>query len=87
MLFRSTSYSFALKRQFNNRKGSVGLVANNPFALYIKQATMITGPNFISNTIRYMPSRSFGVSVSWRFGKLEFKKEKHKDEDAPQGEG
>lgn len=81
-----TSYSFAFKRPFNNKKGSVGLVANNPFGLYIKQGTIISGPNFSSNIIRYIPSRSFGISVSWRFGKLEFKKDKNKDDEGSQGE-
>jgi len=80
-----SSYSLAFKRPFNNKKGSIGLVANNPFALYIKQGTIISGPNFNSSIIRYIPSRSFGISFSWRFGKLEFKKEKNKDEEGSQG--
>jgi len=80
-----SSYSLAFKRPFNNKKGSIGLVANNPFALYIKQGTIISGPNFNSSIIRYIPSRSFGISFSWRFGKLEFKKDKNKDEEGPQG--
>ncbi len=75
-----SSYSLAFKRPFNNKKGSIGLVANNPFGLYIKQGTIISGPNFNSSIIRYIPSRSFGISFSWRFGKLEFKKDK-KSED------
>jgi ferric enterobactin receptor len=54
-------------------------LANNPFAEFIEQQTFITGPNFNSNSIRYVPSRSFGISFNWRFGKLEFKKER-KDE-------
>ncbi len=73
------SYSFALRKKFWNGKGSLGLLANNPFAEFIEQQTFITGPNFNSNSIRYVPSRSFGISFNWRFGKLEFKKER-KDE-------
>jgi outer membrane receptor protein involved in Fe transport len=69
------SYSMALRKKFWNGKGSLGLVANNPFAEYVKQQTLISGPNFYSNNIRYVPSRSFGISFNWRFGKLEFKKE------------
>jgi outer membrane receptor protein involved in Fe transport len=75
----NASYSLALRKRFWNSKGSLGLVANNPFAEYIKQQTEISGPNFISNSIRYVPSRSFGISFNWRFGKLEFKKERKEE--------
>ena len=82
----NASYSFALRKRFWNSKGSLGLVANNPFAEYIKQQTQISGPNFYSNSIRYIPSRSFGISFNWRFGKLEFKKE-HKEEGGSEDSG
>jgi hypothetical protein len=82
----NASYSFALRKRFWNSKGSLGLVANNPFAEYIKQQTQISGPNFYSNLIRYVPSRSFGISFNWRFGKLEFKKE-HKEEGGMEDSG
>jgi len=82
----NASYSFALRKRFWNNKGSLGLVANNPFAEYIKQQTQISGPNFYSNSIRYVPSRSFGISFNWRFGKLEFKKE-HKEEGGMEDNG
>jgi outer membrane receptor protein involved in Fe transport len=73
------TYSMALRKKFWNGKGSLGLVANNPFAEFVKQQTLISGPNFTSNNIRYVPSRSFGISFNWRFGKLEFKKERKED--------
>jgi outer membrane receptor protein involved in Fe transport len=73
------SYSMAIRKKFWNGKGSLGLVANNPFAEFVKQQTLISGPNFTSDNIRYVPSRSFGISFNWRFGKLEFKKDR-KDE-------
>lgn len=73
------SYSFALRKKFWNSKGSLGLVANNPFAEFVPQQTIISGPNFNSNSIRYVPSRSFGISFNWRFGKLEFKKERKEE--------
>ena len=73
------SYSMAVRKKFWNGKGSLGLVANNPFAEYVKQQTLISGPNFNSNNIRYVPSRSFGISFNWRFGKLEFKKDKKEE--------
>ena len=75
----NASYSLAVRKKFWNGKGSLGIVANNLFAEYVKQQTLISGPNFNSNTIRYVPSRSFGVSFNWRFGKLEFKKERKEE--------
>jgi outer membrane receptor protein involved in Fe transport len=73
------TYSMAIRKKFWNGKGSLGLVANNPFEEFVKQQTLISGPNFNSNNIRYVPSRSFGITFNWRFGKLEFKKEKRED--------
>ncbi|MEI6189786.1 MAG: outer membrane beta-barrel protein [Chitinophagia bacterium] len=75
----NASYSLAVRKRFWKNKGSLGLVANNPFAEFVKQQTLISGPNFYSNSIRYVPSRSFGLSFNWRFGKLEFSKEKKED--------
>ena len=69
----------AIRKKFWDGKGSLGLVANNPFEEFVKQQTLISGPNFNSNNIRYVPSRSFGITFNWRFGKLEFKKEKRED--------
>jgi hypothetical protein len=76
----NVNYSLALKKRFWNNKGSFGFVAINPFAEYIKQQVLISGSNFNSNSIRYVPSRSFGISFSWKFGKLEFKKERKEQE-------
>jgi len=76
----NATYSFAIRKQFWNKKGSLGLVANNPFSEYIQQKTIIFGPNFNSSSIRSVPSRSFGISFTWRFGKLEFKKEQKEQE-------
>ena len=73
------AYSMAIRKKFWNNKASLGFIANNPFAEFVKQQTLINGPNFNSNNIRYVPSRSFGLSFNWRFGKLEFKKEKKEE--------
>jgi outer membrane receptor protein involved in Fe transport len=73
------AYSMAIRKKFWNNKASLGFIANNPFAEFVKQQTLINGPNFNSNNIRYVPSRSFGISFNWRFGKLEFKKERKEE--------
>lgn len=71
-----TSYSFALRKQFWNKNGSLALTAVNPFSEYVSQTTMLHGPNFTVISNRKIPFRSFGLNFTWKFGKLQFKKNK-----------
>jgi ferric enterobactin receptor len=70
------TYNFALRKQFFNKKFSLALTATNPFSEYVNQATTLTGVNFTSYNLRQLPYRSFGINLSYKFGHLEFKKEK-----------
>ena len=70
-----TSYNFAIRKQFFNKKASIAFTTTNPFNQYISQKTELTGTNFVSYFIRDLPYRSFGVNFTYKFGKLEFKKE------------
>ncbi len=74
------TYNIAMRKQFMNKKASIGLTAANPFSQYVSQATTTFGANFNQTSVREVPYRSFGISLSYKFGKLEFKKEK---EDQP----
>lgn len=74
-------YNIALRKQFLNKNASIGLTAANPFARYISQTTTTHGANFEQANIRQTPFRSFGITLSYKFGKLEFKK--GKDDDNP----
>jgi outer membrane receptor protein involved in Fe transport len=76
-----TSYSFAVRKQFWNKKGSLALTATNPFAQYINQRTILTGNNFNVNSVRRVPVRSIGINFTWKFGKLEFKKDREQGGD------
>ena len=50
----------------------------------VRQVTTIHTPVYDAYSVREIPLRSFGVSVNYRFGKLEFKKEKeHELKDYP----
>ncbi|MEO7924180.1 MAG: TonB-dependent receptor [Chitinophagaceae bacterium] len=80
-----TSYSIALRKQFWNKKGSLALSATNPFALYVNQHTTVFGPNFTVNGLRQIPFRSIGLNFTWKFGKLEFKKDNEPNTDPGQG--
>ena len=77
-------YNFAVRKMILNKKFSFGLTASNPFANFVGQRSTTFGSNFSQVNIRQVPVRSFGISLSYKFGKLDFKKEnkeKEKDDD------
>lgn len=74
-----TSYSLAFRKLFWNKKGSVALTANNFFSKYINQRTDLYGPGFMSSSLRRVPYQSVGINFTWKFGKLELKKEKSQE--------
>ncbi|MHA4809154.1 TonB-dependent receptor domain-containing protein [Flavitalea flava] len=78
-----TSYNFAFRKQVWNKKGSIAFTTTNPFAQYVNQETSITGSNFSLNSLRRIPYRSFGINFTYKFGKLEFKKDKEENKDQP----
>ncbi|MCP9752065.1 outer membrane beta-barrel family protein [Ferruginibacter sp. HRS2-29] len=68
------SYTFAMRKQFWNKNGSIALTANNFFAKYVDQRTRLFGPGYDAVRLRQIPFRSIGINFTWKFGKLEFKK-------------
>ena len=75
-----TSYTLALRKQFWQKKGSIALTANNFLSENLVQKTELKGPNFVTNTERRIAFRSIGINFSWKFGKLEFKKNKEEND-------
>ncbi|HXB40537.1 MAG TPA: TonB-dependent receptor [Bacteroidia bacterium] len=73
---QSVTYTIAFKKLFWNKNASFGFTATNPFNQYIKQVTTTNTSNYTSYSTRYLPYRSFGISFTYKFGKLEFKKSK-----------
>jgi outer membrane receptor protein involved in Fe transport len=73
------AYTFALRKFFMNKKASIGFTATNPFSHYIQQIITVTTQNYSSYSLRQVPYQSFGISFSYKFGKLEFKKVKEDD--------
>ena len=67
-----------------NKKASIGITAANPFGQYVNQTATSFGANFTQSSLRQVPYRSFGISLSYKFGKLEFKKEKDDNNNGPQ---
>ncbi|MFI5159742.1 MAG: TonB-dependent receptor domain-containing protein [Sphingobacteriales bacterium] len=73
-------YNLAVRKQFMKKKFSIGLTASDPFSEYIHQTSTTSASNFYQTNLREVPFRSFGITLSYKFGKLDFKKEKPKDD-------
>ena len=67
-------YNFAVRKQFWKKTASIGITAANPFANYISQTSTTNTGNSYQTSTREVPFRSFGISLSYKFGKLDFKK-------------
>ena len=79
----SFSYNLAIKKLFLNKNLSMGLTAANPFNQYLNQKSTSYGANYDQVNVRQVPVQSFGIILSYKFGKLEFKK-KEQDDSTPQ---
>jgi ferric enterobactin receptor len=73
------TYTFALRKLFWDDKASFGFTTTNPFNQYVKQLSTISTGNYTSTVIRQVPLQSFGISLMYKFGKLEFSKKKGDD--------
>jgi outer membrane receptor protein involved in Fe transport len=73
-------YTFALRKLFWDKKASFGFTATNPFNKYVRQLSTISAESYSSTSIRQMPLRSFGISFTYKFGKMEFSKSKEEDD-------
>jgi outer membrane receptor protein involved in Fe transport len=78
-----TFYNLAFRKQFMNKKMSLGITAANPFNHYVDVDAITYGSNFYQTSLRQIPLQSFGITWSYKFGKLEFKKEKEQPENTP----
>lgn len=73
-------YNFAIRKDILKDKGSIAITATNPFNYYVNQTTHLTGDDFTVVNTRALPYQSFGINFTYRFGKLEFKKEKETED-------
>jgi outer membrane receptor for ferrienterochelin and colicin len=74
-------YNFAFRKLFLNKNASFGFTTTNPFNKYVRQETTVTTGNSSATIIRQMPLRSFGISFTYKFGKIEFSKNSKDEED------
>ena len=79
----STSFSmmnFGIKKEFKNRRGSIGIRIVEPFAKNGEKVwiTELSGDNFNQNSERRTLFTSIGISFKYTFGKLNFKSNKNR---------
>ncbi|MBS1780792.1 MAG: TonB-dependent receptor [Bacteroidetes bacterium] len=74
---QSLAYTFACKKSFGKKKWSISVTTTNPFNKYVRELTTIKTSNYTAVNFRKIPFRSFGISLSYKFGKLEYKKKEN----------
>jgi outer membrane receptor protein involved in Fe transport len=80
-----------VKKQFDNKKFSLGLNAIQPFSTYKTFESSLSSPGFTQTSKFQLPFRSFGLTFSYNFGKLSFsnptdKKKGVNNDDLKQGD-
>jgi hypothetical protein len=65
--------SFGVKKDFKNKRGSLGVHIVEPFSKYKVFTTKLNGENFTLHSENNLAFRSIGISFKYTFGKLNFK--------------
>ncbi len=94
---QGSTFSFSIlgggvKKQFLNKKASIGINAIEPFTKYKNFNTNVSSTGFTQRSTFAFPFRSVGITFSYSFGKLSFsnpmdkKKEGVNNDDLKQGD-
>jgi hypothetical protein len=75
-------YNIAFRKLFWNDNGSLGVTATNIFSRDIKQVSTITTDNSTSRNVQAIPFRSFGMSFTYKFGKMRSQTNRNNDDDS-----
>mgnify|MGYP002777678236 CR=1 FL=1 len=65
-------YSLGFKKDFKNKKGSVGLAAENFLSNTFRIRNELASPAFIQSNTTYLYNRGIRVNFSYRIGKMSF---------------
>jgi len=63
-----SEYSIGIRKQFNHKKGSIGIFSTDPFNKYHNYITNISGTTFTEQSTSSVPYRTFGISFSYQLG-------------------
>jgi iron complex outermembrane receptor protein len=69
-------YDFGLRKDFKNKRGSIGFAMENFLAPSFKMKTSLESNTFTQNNTNYLFNRGFRVNFSYRFGKMTFVEQK-----------
>jgi len=67
-----SSYSFAIRQKLFHDKASIALTTSNPFNEYVIMKTNLAGEGFTLTSTRKVAFRSFGINLTYKFGKMKF---------------
>lgn len=70
-------YNVAFRKLFWNKNASFGFTATNFIKRDIRQVTTINAENSRTRSINNLPFRSFGVSFTYKFGKMQAKQNRN----------
>ena len=66
-------YTFGLRKEFWDRRASLGIRMVSPFQKYLEFRNDQMSDDFLLESNFRVPFRSFGISFTYRFGKLDFR--------------
>jgi len=64
--------SFGVRKDFANKKASLGIIIDQPFRRDLRFPNRLEGPTFFQENNFATAQRSFGISFNYRFGQLDF---------------
>ena len=65
--------SIGMRKDFANKKATLGLVIDQPFRRDLRFPNQLEGPSFFQRSDYAIAQRSVGMSFNYRFGQLDFK--------------
>lgn len=65
-------YSIGFRKEFNNKKGSIGFAAENFFTSSMKIRNELSTPTIDQHSMNEFRNMSFRINISYRFGKMSF---------------
>ncbi|MBK0380545.1 outer membrane beta-barrel family protein [Mucilaginibacter segetis] len=72
-------YVFGIKKQFDDKKASIGFNTVQPFAVNKSFNQNISSPGFSQISRTQFPFQSFGITFSYSFGKIKFNQQPKKN--------